>query len=183
MWCFAHVFKYETDIGQRWLAALLWEKTGIEPFTIWQWSAMRDAHEYRVVVEAIAQPGVFNEPVLVMPPPSTDSGLRDVPRVDAILVHPPDQSVAPNKRAVLFPDEMQRVSGKWLTRHWPVVIAAFNKGEPTTAIPLDQIMMRESERDFVLWIPKTKDFDIVVFDQNGIRDSSIEHDAWTVRVK
>jgi hypothetical protein len=36
---FAHVLKHKTDIGRRWLASLLWEKSGIEPFTIWQWSA------------------------------------------------------------------------------------------------------------------------------------------------
>lgn len=173
---FAHVLKHETDLGQRWLASVLWDKTGIEPFTIWQWSAMRDGHEYRVVANAVDDLGDFNEPVLLMPPPNTDCGLRDVPRVDAILVHPPDQSVAPAGRTVLFPDEMQRVEGKWLTKQWPVVIAAYNNGEPTTAIPLDQVMMRDNEQDFVLWIPASTKYDIVVFDQNGRLDSIAEND-------
>ena len=123
----AHVLKHETDMGQRWLASRLWDKTGIEPFTIWQWSAMHDGHEYRVVADAVDELGDFDEPVLLMPPPNTDCGLRDVPRVDAILVHPPDQSVAPAKRTVLFPKEMQRISGQWLTKQWPVVIAAYKK--------------------------------------------------------
>ncbi|MEZ6107857.1 MAG: hypothetical protein R3B96_17515 [Pirellulaceae bacterium] len=81
--------------GQRWLASLLWERTGIEPFTIWQWSALRDAQEYRVVAEAIAGLGELHEPVFLWPPPGAESGLKDIPQVDAILVHPPDRSFAP----------------------------------------------------------------------------------------
>ena len=144
---------------------------------------MRDGHEYRVVADAVNELGDFDEPVLLMPPPNTDCGLRDVPRVDAILVHPPDQSVAPAERTVLFPNEMQRVSGQWLTKQWPVVIAAYENGEPTTAIPLDQVMMRDSEQDFVLWIPASTKYDIVVFDQNGLLDSSIENDGDSVLVR
>lgn len=180
---FAHVFKYETDTGQRWLASVLWEKTGIEPFTIWQWSAMRDGHEYRVVAAAVDELGDFDKPVLLWPPPNTDCGLRDVPRVDAILVHPPDRSVAPAERTVLFPSEMQRVDGKWLSKQWPVVIAAYKNGEPTTAIPLDQVMMRKGEQDFVLWIPGSTEYDIVVFDQHGLLDSSTDNDRDSVLVR
>ena len=117
------------------------------------------------------------------PPPSLESGLRNVPRVDAILVHPPDQSVAPAKRTVLFPRDMQSVSGQWLTPKWPVVIAAFKRGEPTTAIPLDQVMMREGERDFILWIPASAQFDLAVFDQNGLLVSTITQDRDLVRVR
>ena len=179
----AHVFKHETEMGQRWLASILWEKTGIEPFTIWQWSAMYDGHEYRVVADAIAELGDFDEPVVLMPPPNTDSGLRNVPRVDAILVHPPDQSVAPSDRTVLFSDSMQRISGRWLTRQWPVVIAAYKNGEPTNAIPLDQVMLRDGEQEFVLWIPASTAYDIVVFDQNGILESTTERDLDSVMVR
>ena len=142
-----------------------------------------DGHEYRVVADALDELGDFAEPVLLMPPPNTDCGLRDVPRVDAILVHPPDESVAPAKRTVLFPNEMQRVSGQWLTKQWPVVIAAFKKGEPITAIPLDQVMMRDREQYFLLWIPASTKYDIVVFDQNGLLDSSIENDGDSMLVR
>lgn len=180
---FAHVLKHKTDIGQKWLASLLWEKSGIEPFTIWQWSAMRDGHEYRVVAKAVADKGSFDEPVLLMPPPTTNSGLRNVPRVDAILVHPPDQSVAPNERTVLFPDEMRRVSGQWLTKQWPVVVAAYTNGEPVTAIPLDQVMLRDSEQNFTLWIPDSMEFEIVVFDQNGILDAITEEGSEALRIR
>ncbi|MCA9136547.1 MAG: hypothetical protein KDB00_07305 [Planctomycetales bacterium] len=179
----AHVFKYETDLGQRWLASVLWEKTGIEPFTIWQWSAMRDGQEYHVVADAIDELGDFVEPVLLMPPPNTDCGLRNVPHVDAILVHPLDRSVAPAERTVLFPREMHRIDGKWLTEQWPVVVAAYKNAEPITAIPLDQVMMREGEQDFVLWIPSSSAYDIVVFDQNGLLDSTTENDRDSVLVR
>lgn len=179
----AHVFKHKTDLGQRWLASILWEKTGIEPFTIWQWSEMHDGHEYHVIADALAELGDFDEPVLLMPPPTKKSGLRNVPDVDAILVHPPDQSAAPDDRTVLFPVAMHRVSGRWLTKRWPVVIAAYKNGEPTTAIPLDQVMMRDSEQDFVLWIPASTNYDIVVFDQNGLLDSSTENDRDSVLVR
>jgi hypothetical protein len=179
----AHVFKHATDMGQRWLASILWQKTGIEPFTLWQWSSMYDGHEYRVVADAIAELGDFDEPVLLMPPPNTESGLRNVPRVDAILVHPPDQSVAPSGRTVLFPDSLQRISGQWLDRQWPVVIAAYKNGEPSNSIPLDQVMLRDGEQEFVLWVPASTAYTIAVFDQNGILDSTIERDLDSVMVR
>ncbi|MEM9365962.1 MAG: hypothetical protein AAGD07_08185 [Planctomycetota bacterium] len=181
----AHVLKHKTDIGQRWLASILWEKTGIEPFTIWQWSSMHDGHEHRVVAEALASLGEFDEPVLLMPPPTTESGLRNVPRVDAILVHPPDQSTAPEKRTLLFPDSMVPVSGRWQTRRWPVVVAAYKRGEPTSAIPLDQVMLRDGEQDFVLWLPKSTGYDIVVFDQYGVLSCTAKEnlDSVVVRAK
>ncbi len=182
---FAHVFKHPTDTGQRWLASLLWEKTGVEPFTIWQWSDTHDATEYRSLLPALRERlGDFREPVLLMPPPSREHG-GDVPDVDAILVHPPDGSIAPAQRTVLFPESTRRISGQWLTEKWPVIVAAFRKGEPVTAIPLDQVMLRTHERDFALWIPRELDFEIVVFDEHGVLPSATddEHDAHPVQVR
>ncbi|MEM9660401.1 MAG: hypothetical protein AAF961_18710, partial [Planctomycetota bacterium] len=180
---FAHVFKYQTDTGQRWLASILWEKSGIEPFTIWQWSSMRDGQEHRVVADALRDLGDFTEPVLLMPPPSADCGLSNVPRVDAVLVHPPDKSEAPAGRTTLFPDDMRRVSGRWLGGRWPVVIAAYKTGEPKSAIPLDQVMMRDREQDFVLWIPTATNYDMVVFDKDGVVASRTEREQERVMVR
>lgn len=179
----AHVFKHETDLGQRWLASRLWEKTGIEPFTIWQWSDMHDGHEYHVVADALAKQGDFDEPVLLMPPPTNQSGLRNVPDVDAILVHPPDQSTAPHRRTVLFPDAMHCISGQWLTRQWPVVIAAYNSGEPANAIPLDQVMLRAGEQEFTLWIPASLTYELLVFNQHGLVDTAADDDRDFVLVR
>lgn len=178
----AHVLKHETEAGDRWLASRLWEKTGVEPFTIWQWSELHDAHEYRVVAEVLAASGEFDEPVLLLPPPSSDSGLRDVPRVDAIVVHPPDMSVAPDQRTPLFPGSARQIAGQWRDPVWPVVICAYAEGEPAFAVPLDQVMLRKSETQFQLAIPQDTPFVIRVFDLNGLRNAVSRDDNGVVVV-
>jgi hypothetical protein len=179
---FAHVFKNETDLGRRWLASLLWEKTGVEPFTIWQWSEMHDGQEYRAVADAISNSQDFNEPILLMPPPSTNSGLVDVPDVDAILVHPPDSSIAPASRTVLFPANMHRVVGRWQTEEWPVVVLAKSDVEPDDSVPLDQVLLREGEHDFVLWVPKGAGYDLSVINQHGSIDVKTSNKDGIVQV-
>jgi hypothetical protein len=163
----AHVLKRPIDTGQRWLASLLWEKTGIEPFTVWQWSDMQDAREYRALLPSLQrQLSDFTEPVLLMPPPA-DIQNGHVPDVDAILVHPPDRSMAPAHRTVLFPRTLRQIHGRWVSAKWPVIIAAYHHGEPATAVPLDQVLLRDKEQDFTLWIPSGSDYDLVVFDDSG----------------
>jgi len=184
---YSHVLKHATASGQRWLASLLWEKTGIEPFTIWQWSSGSEAHDYEKVVGALKARGVsIDESVLLMPPPDIDSGLQDSPyglgNVDAIVVHPPDESVAPAKRTVLFPDAMQRVDGRWTGKEWPVVVSVYKKGEPIDAIPLDQMMLRQSEAEFVLWIPNGTEYEIRVFNRTGVLDARAHADEGFVSV-
>ena len=44
-------------------------------------------------------------------------------------------------------------------------------------------MMRDSEQDFVLWIPASTEYEIVVFDQNGLLDSSTGRDRDSVMVR
>lgn len=183
----AHVLKHETEYGEHWLASRLWDKTGIEPFTIWQWSSNHDAHDYEAIVRVLKARGVrFDEPLLLMPPPSIGCGLQDAPyglaRVDAMVLHPPDQSVAPAKRTVLFPDAMQQVAGRWTATKWPVVVSAYRHGEPINAIPLDQVMLRQDEADFVLWIPDGVEYEIRVFDCNGLLNSRVDPDAGCISV-
>jgi hypothetical protein len=172
----AHVFKHKTKTGERWLAARLWEKSGIEPFTIWQWSSQRDARDYAELVRILKKRNIpLDEPVLLMPPPPTYCGLQDPPyglaRVDAIVLHPPDESVAPGMRTVLFPAEMHKLVGTWTGDLWPVVVSAYKRGEPIDAIPLDQLMLRESETQMVLWIPKDTEYQIRVFTPQGLVES------------
>ena len=185
----AHVLKYHTGSAQggRWLAARLWEKTGVEPFTIWQWSRMHGARDYEQIVSALEASEVrLDEPVLLMPPPAADVGFQDSPYglapVDAIVIHPPDASVAPAERTILFPEAMRKLAGRWTGERWPVVIAACRGGEPLDATPLDQVMLRQGEREFVLWIPAEADYEIRVFDVEGAVDSLIEWDAGRVLV-
>jgi hypothetical protein len=183
----SHVLKYKTALGEDWLAALLWKKTGIEPFTIWQWCSGRHAGDYEKIVKVLKARGVsLDEPVLLMPPPAFDCGLWDSPydlaAVDAIVLHPPDESAAPAKRTVLFPDGMQRVAGRWTAKVWPVVISAYKKGEPVSAIPLDQIMLRQGETDFVLWIPGAAEYEIRVFDSSRLLKARIDREADSISV-
>src|SRR6185369_16056339 len=183
----AHVLKFVTKHGERWLAARLWDKTGIEPFTIWQWSSQRDAHDYAEIVRIIKDQGAsFDEPLLLMPPPPDDCGLRDSPyglaRVDAIVLHPPDDSAAPGKRTVLFPDGMQRIAGVWNGNEWPVVLCAYRKGEPVEAIALDQVMLRPKESDFVLWIPASTEYEIRVFQRGGLLKSHVAFEGKSLSV-
>jgi hypothetical protein len=47
-----------------------------------------------------------------------------------------------------------------------VLLGAFRKDESAGAIALDQVMLREGERDFVLWIPDG-DYEVRVFGMKG----------------
>lgn len=183
----SHVLKYETEYGGRWLAARLWDKTGIEPFTIWQWSSSHDARDYAEIVRVLTERGVsLDEPILLMPPPDLGCGLQDSPyglaRVDAIVIHPPDESVAPDKRTVLFPDSMQRLAGVWTGNVWPVVVCAYKKGEPIEAIALDQVMLRPDEPRFVLWIPAGVKYKIRVFDRHGLLGTRVDIEGTSISI-
>jgi|GEM_PF-5151831 hypothetical protein len=159
------------------MAARLWEKTEIEPFAIWQWSSLEDTKDYEKIVDRLMKMGDFKESVLLIPPPSKDLGFQDSPyglaAVDAIVIHPPYQGVSPARRTVLFPQEMNRVTGMWKASRWPVVISAYRKGEPVDAVPLDQIMLRRREKEFVLWVPKEYQYEIQVFDKHGQVNSTM----------
>jgi hypothetical protein len=77
---------------------------------------------------------------------------------------------------------MQKVSGKWTAKQWPVVISAYLQGEPASAIPLDQVMLRKDEAEFVVWIPKGAEYEIRIFNQKGLLKSMTERDGSSVAV-
>jgi len=58
-----------------------------------------------------------------------------------------------------------------------MLIAAYNRNEPVTAIPLDQVMLREGEQNFRLWIPASAEHEIRVFDGRGLVQSATESDG------
>jgi hypothetical protein len=151
------VFKHEVRNVGRYMAARLWEKTGVEPFTIWQLSNELPNDVYRPLIRQI---GPITEPVMLVPPPRhvaealfPESSVQ--PAVDAIVIHPPRLGREPTDRRGAFTDRMTRVPGVWLGNQWPVVIAAIPVGEPDDAIAIDQIMLRRGETDFELWLPRT----------------------------
>lgn len=163
-----HVFKHEVRNVGRYMAARLWEKTGVEPFTIWQLSNELPNDVYRPLIRWI---GPITEPVMLVPPPRhvtealfPESSVQ--PAVDAVVIHPPRLGQEPTDRRGAFTDQMTRVPGVWLGNRWPVVIAAIPNGEPNNAIALDQIMLRRGETDFELWLPPT-DYTIRVWSLDG----------------
>ncbi|WP_165073738.1 hypothetical protein [Paludisphaera rhizosphaerae] len=151
-----HVFKHEVRNVGRYMAARLWSKTGVEPFTIWQLSNESPNDVYRGLIRRL---GPIVEPVVLAPPP------RDVsealfpessvhPAVDAVVVHPPRIGREPTDRRGAFANQATRVAGVWRGGRWPVVIAVVPAGEPDDAVALDQVMLRPGETDFELWIPQ-----------------------------
>ncbi len=53
-------------------------------------------------------------------------------------------------------------------------MCAYKKGEPVNAIPLDQVMLRQNETRFRLWIPNTLEYQIRAFNQHGLLESHVD---------
>ena len=178
-----HVFKHEVRNVGRYMAARLWEMTGVEPFTIWQLSNALPNDVYRHLIRQI---GPITEPVVLVPPPRhvteklfPESSVQ--PAVDAIVIHAPRLGQEPTDRRGAFTDQMTSVPGVWLGNQWPVVIAAIPIGEPDDAIALDQIMLRRGEMGFELWLPHT-DYTIRVWSLDGPLSVNASTRSMPVRV-
>jgi hypothetical protein len=78
---------------------------------------------------------------------------------------------------------MERIAGRWTSDVWPVVVSAYKHGEPINALPLDQIMLREKEDRFVLWIPARESYEIRVFNSQGVLKSRVETNANSITVR
>jgi hypothetical protein len=68
---------------------------------------------------------------------------------------------------------MQRLNGVWTGNAWPVVVCAYKQGESIDAIALDQVMLRQGETRFVLWIPEETKYQIRVFNRLGSLNSRL----------
>ena len=151
---FSHVFKQPVPNSGKWMAARLWEKTGIEPYCIYQGYEDYDSPNYSRMVELA---GATDEPKLLMPPPSglTDPQFADIPAgaVDAIVIHPLTKGQPPASRKPVFSSGMTQLRGRWLEKEWPIIVGAYRAGETADAIALDQVMLRHGESEFELWIP------------------------------
>ena len=163
-----HVYKHEIRNVGRYMAARLKEKTGVEPFTIWQLSNQLPNDVYPALIRRL---GPITEPVMLAPPPREVSEALFPestvhPAVDAVVIHPPRIGREPTDRRGAFAAQMTRVPGVWRGHHWPVVIAAIPDDEPDDAIALDQVMLRPRETEFELWVPQA-DFAIRVWGLDG----------------
>ena len=163
---YAHVFKRNHPDDLRTMASYLWEETGIEPYTIYQSWHSREELESRELSKLLAAEG---EPRMLEPPP----GLPISPQfnfaegaIDALVIHHPSSGDAAT-RSHAFPRHRVRVTGTWNGNQWPILIAAVVPEESDSAIPLDQVLLRENERQFQLWLPVNK-YELRVYDRNGI---------------
>lgn len=162
---YGHVFKTPNETGQKLMAGHLWEMTGVEPYCIWQTYHSPEEIEARQLAELLEE---SSEPMMLIPVPS---GLSEPQfqfpsgAVDAIVVHPPSVG-GPSQRVHRFPTFRLQVAGSWKGSEWPVLIGAFKKEESQDSIALDQVMLRDGETDYVLWVP-SDDYEIRVFGLKG----------------
>ena len=180
---FAHAFKQPVPGGGKWMAARLWEKTGIEPCCIYQGSDAADSPGYARLVELA---GASDEPTLLMPPPRDlpDPQFAGIPpgAIDALVVHPPTKGKPPSDRKPVYSENMTHISGRWLAREWPVVVGAYRPGEPADAIPLDQVMLRSGEAAFALWLPSPA-YELRVISTAGKIEIDAEDDGGEIRLR
>ena len=176
---YGHVFKTPDDTGQKLMAGHLWKMTGIEPYCIWQTYHSPEEGEARQLAELL---DTASEPMMLAPVPSglSDPQFQFPPgAVDAIVVHPPSFG-EPGQRVHSFKAARQRVAGVWNGSEWPVLVGAFKKGESADSIALDQVMLREREKDFVLWVP-SDDYEIHIFGLKGRINSTNADGSSTIK--
>ena len=161
---YAHVYKTPSELGDKTMAAYLWEMSGIEPFSIYQTHHGTDRHDAKQLAKLI---GPDNSPIMIRPVSDELCRQLNVPKgaIDAVIVHPAS-SGGPAERTHLFPESRQKIEGRWQGNQWPIMIAAYKLGESDDAVALDQVMLRANERDFVLWTPKVE-FEVRVFGLSG----------------
>jgi len=180
---FAHAFKQPVPGIGKWMAARLWEKTGIEPYCIYQANDEYDSPNYPRLAELA---GATDEPKMLIPPPFrlTDPQFADIPAgaIDALVIHPLSKGKSPAARKPVFPSDMTQISGRWLESGWPIVVGAYRAGEPVDAIALDQVMLRQGESEFELWIP-SQAYELRVTSPSGVVDIDVELDQTEYRLR
>lgn len=183
---YAHTFKQpvpSTGVNSRWMAARLWEKTGIEPYCIYQAHEEYDSPDYPRLVELA---GATDEPKMLIPPPLrlSDPQFAGIPAggIDALVVHPLSNGQPPAERKPAFPSGMTQITGRWLESDWPVVVGAYRTGEPADAIALDQVLLRSGESDFELWIP-SEPHELRVLSTSGLVAIDVERNETEFRLR
>jgi hypothetical protein len=165
------------------MAARLWEKTRIEPYCIYQGNDGYDSPNYPRLVELA---GATDEPKMLIPPPIrlADPQFAGMPAgaIDALVIHPLTKSEPPAARKPVFSSDMTRIPGRWLESEWPVVVGAYRTGEPIDAIALDQVMLRQGESKFELWIP-SQAYELRVTSTSGVVAIDVEFDQTEFRLR
>lgn len=151
----AHAFKQPMPGFGEWMAARLWKKTRVEPYCIYQAYGEFDSPTYARVAESA---GVVDEPRLLLVPPTdlVDPQFADIPdsAIDAIVIHPLLRGRSPRERKPAFAKDSLQIPGRWLGEDSPVIVGAYREDEPDDAIAFDQVMLRQGESVFELWVPQ-----------------------------
>jgi hypothetical protein len=130
--------------------------------------------------------GAADEPKMLIPPPLnlTDPQFAGIPAgaIDALVIHPLSKGKPPASRKPVFPSDMTQISGHWLESEWPIVVGAYRTGEPVEAIALDQVLLRQGESEFELWIPP-RAYELRVTSPSGVVKIDVDLDQTEFRLR
>lgn len=161
---YGHVYKREPRPGAKLMAQWFWEKTGIEPFSVFEESDaldpyMTESPRYKALV--LDAPKPISKPAVVLSRPGLYPALDALgvmgldaggkPIVDAYLFHPPYGGRTPSGLRSAW---LKRPGFKALTgacTPGDVLVQAFPKSEGVESTPADQIACDPSGR-FELWL-------------------------------
>jgi hypothetical protein len=121
---------------------------------------------------------------MLVPPPVglSDTQFQFPPNaIDALIVHPPSTG-GPAERVHAFKLTRKRVAGIWQGTERPVLIGTFKKGESADAVALDQVMLRDGEKEFALWVPPVE-YEIRVFGLKGEINATRRDKAFMLQLK
>lgn len=185
-----HVAKYLREDGTSWLASRFWEKSGIEPYTIFQITELHEPVTRDFLLDKIRlQFGdKYNQSdtFVWQPKLETIKEFRkanfDIPLVDMIVLHPPSTAEGPDTRLPTAVHKQQLI-GTWTRKQWPVVISVYREGDSMDAIPLDQVLLEDGDSTFNLWVPKESEFILCAFGVHGQLeiDSEMQAGRWIVK--
>lgn len=185
-----HVVKYVMDNESSMMAARFWEKSGIEPYTIYQITELHDSDTRDFLLTRLQlQLGDAHDPTdafVWQPEIETIREFRkanfDIPMVDMIVLHPPSTVKGPDSRSPTARHQKQ-LNGTWAREQWPVVISVYGKSDPIDLIPLDQVLLVGGESAFNLWVPESSEFIFRAFDARGQLkiSSSLKDGQWILK--
>jgi len=144
------IIRRNSNVGTKWMAARLKEKTGINPLTISQ-TACRSAG-----VSSVVSSEVLNK----------DNGLVTT-YTDYVLGHVPltFSKKRPNWRRKIGDVEIA-IPSSFTNFSEPVLIEARLENHPDAAVPVDRLLIREGESEIPLLLPSGS-YRIEAFDKKG----------------
>ncbi len=99
-----------------------------------------------------------------------------------IVLHPPSTAEGPDSRLPTAVHKHQ-LNGIWTRKQWPVVISVYREGNSIDAIPLDQVLLKDGDSTFNLWVPDDSEYILRAFDAHGQLeiDSDMQAGRWILK--